>query len=126
MWYQNMPLETYYPMPTVEELVKVFCDNNWTPTPRNGSEPEYVQRGECCAIPALIKLHGDLPRDFDSVILVEIVKKKYGPGAQDIWRGFDGDFTVTSANGFMLEASRAWIKLGAQLREALGVTTNAA
>lgn len=115
------------PIPTVEELVKIFKDNNWTPTQgAKGAEVKGIAAGKCCAIPALLKLADSLPSDLleGGQILYNQVDSLYGEGASAIWQGFDDPtvYTEEKLSTFIgpAYAKRVpWIRLGRDLRYAL-------
>lgn len=51
-------------IPKVDDLVKIFKDNNWTPQQCNGAELYNIMDGKCCAVPAIVKF---LNPDFDLI-----------------------------------------------------------
>ena len=115
-------MKTYLPMPTVDQLLQVFKDRGWKPTPVRGCWRDYVNNGCCCALPALVAL-GD-PEWFEKWAnfkevdsgpgydIYERADELYGPDARYIYSGFDD-------NGCN---SGEWYQLGLSLRKALGVT----
>lgn len=115
--FEENQVKTYLPMPTVDQLVQLFKDKGWEPTPVYGCYRSNVKDGCCCALPAIIAL-GD-PGFIDAWINrtddLDIYKRAdelYGEGANHIYCGFD-------ANGCHIGP---WYQLGLELRNALGVT----
>lgn len=97
---------TYLPMPTVDQLVQVFKDRNWTPTPVRGCWRSYVAHGD----PEWFeKWLGNAP-DCD---IYERADELYGPYARHIYCGFDHNGCGTD---------NPWYTLGLGIRNALGVT----
>ena len=113
------------PMPTVDQLVQVFRERNWTPTRQVGASPTRVQRGECCAVPALCLMadpHSldELDKFEDAEPLYRIVREHYGPYALHIVSGFDN----YPLEGMMVRypvnnAISNWYALGTELYRAL-------
>lgn len=81
-------------IPTVDDLVKIFKDNNWTPKRTDGADLHNILNGKCCAIPAVIKfIYPDY--DFNKTKrgqdIYNIVNKTYGDKECDsLYSGFDG------------------------------------
>jgi hypothetical protein len=79
-------------LPTVDQLVQVFIDNNWKGLTNSiGCSKTYVSKGFCCAIPAMIKFSGkELDFDYDyGYGLYGQVKDIYNINYEDVYRGFD-------------------------------------
>ena len=114
---------TLLPMPTVEQLVQVFKDNNWTALPgSSGTQLESIQQGKCCAIPALLKLANALPNDVSGQRLYDLVSKLYGYEAVGIWNSFDDPNYYTEdyfSSCIGSDNYKNWIRLGRDLRLAL-------
>lgn len=83
-----------HPLPTVEELVQVFIDNNWKGLRCSPcTTDEFIKQGLCCAVPALIK-HAREELDFTlSNGLYTQVENLYGVDHEDIFMGFDSRST---------------------------------
>ena len=77
-------------LPTVDELVQVFIDNNWKGKKYNDAcNRQAVERGEVCAIPALIKFSGE-EFDFETNDgLYSQVENIYSVQAHSLYLGFD-------------------------------------
>jgi len=80
-------------IPTVDELVKVFKDNNWTPHQTSGANLDNVLNGRCCILPALIKYY-DPDFDFSSLKndedIYNMIKARYSNSdMESLYRGFD-------------------------------------
>lgn len=76
--------------PTVDDLVKIFKDNNWKVCQRDGANVSNIKNGECCALPALAKF-SDPEYKFESdYILYDYLCNLYGSNEiQSLWMGFD-------------------------------------
>jgi hypothetical protein len=114
------------PMPTVEELVKVFKDNDWKPLScTDGVKPVNVLKGDCCAMPALIKIAGDEyfeecfcgdPSDRNKAY--DMIEFLYGKTAREtVWEGFD-EYRPGKPAGPAMSAP-TWSALGWNLHKAL-------
>lgn len=80
-------------IPTVNDLVKIFKDNNWIPQQSNGADLHNILAGKCCALPAIIKFV-DPDYDFSKVEraqeIYNFVSRKYGSSECDaLYSGFD-------------------------------------
>ena len=113
------------PMPTVDQLVQVFRERNWTPTTgAGGCVPDNVVAGRCCAVPALLAIAGEPLDEFEEPQdLYDRARELYGEVAADVYLGFDAtnehDFARRTGN---LSPHRApWAKLGRDLAKALGL-----
>lgn len=116
------------PMPTVEQLVQVFHDNNWTVcSGSSGAEYHNIQKGRCCAIPALLKHANQLPVSISGQALYDMVDYLYGKPAVSIWNAFDhpNDHTDNKLveHYFIDEEQKVWLRLGRDLRYALEPVT---
>jgi len=106
------------PMPTVEQLVQVFKDRGWKPTPRVGAMQSLVHEGRCCAVPALIAIADpewldkftECDMELTPMDIYGKVRSEYGREAGLIHYGFDDPDK---------ELRYPWIQLGADLYNAL-------
>lgn len=103
-------------IPTVDDLVKVFKDNNWTPKQTDGADLHNVLQGKCCALPAIVKFV-DPDYDFSKVKreqeIYNFVARKYGLNERNaLYSGFD----LLSMNGGL---DPQFYNLGKELYERL-------
>lgn len=56
-------------LPTVDDLVNVFFENNWLGKRVDGASVENIREGKCCAIPALVKIM--YPQQFNTCLDME-------------------------------------------------------
>ena len=113
------------PMPTVDQLVQVFRERNWTPTRHVGASLDQVASGQCCAIPALACLvdpncldAARSPEDWDMFDIYGFIYRHYGESARWIYRGFD-DWPEPRLNIENLDENRSWWRLGQELYRVL-------
>lgn len=103
--------------PTVDDLVKIFRENDWQPKRVSGANIVNVRNGLCCAIPAVVKFidpsidFNKIDEDFD---LYEFINKTYGKNkAEELYSGFDDNVFYQNSEFY---------KLGKELYEKLSVS----
>jgi hypothetical protein len=80
-------------IPTVDDLVNIFKENNWKPCKTIGCQKEMILQNQCCAIPAVVKFidpEFDFNKIKDDNDLYDVVAKEYGEKQKEsLYAGFD-------------------------------------